>query len=270
MPVRESVERLLGRFRDVVDVRRIARAIESGNGPRLTRLLEEAWATLSPGMRAEFQRELVTVTNEAYGAGWRQVTDQPYTPPRAAVGRARTQSARLVTAMNAQGRRTIRILVTGAIAGGADNPSLARELVRTGLGVHRIQAGALAKLSARLGRLVEDGDITAQQANKRLDRRAAGMIRSRSRTIARTETADAQGWGRQHAWDVAERRGIIDDDRWEKVWVIRDDPLTTDLCRRINGKARPIHGNWEGYEHPPRHPNCRCVVVMRRKTRGRR
>lgn len=268
MPLQASLETLLARFAGVADTAAITAAIQARDRDRLETLLRQAWAALTPGLRAEFDRTMVRATEGAFRTGWRMVTGRPYSVPSDAVEHALAQSARRVTGMRAQGRRTIRLLVTGAMAGGASNQRLARELVRNGLPVTWVQAKALRRTHAELQARLAAGSLSEEKAIRRIEREAARMRRSRSRTIARTEQADAQGWGRQRAWNQSVSDGVIDDLGWEKKWLIRDDEKTTALCRQLSLERATPTGAFPtgGWVRPPAHPNCRCACIVRRIT----
>ena len=268
MALQPSLERLLERFAGVVNTAEVARLIERKGRRRLEALLRRAWVSLTPGLRAEIQTELIAITESGFASGLRLAEVPVYTPPLAAIRRARTQAARRVTAMSAQGRRVIRQLVTASIAGGADSRRLAVELVRQGLPLNRVQAGALRKFHDRLQRRVAEGSLTTERAARQLTREAKRMARVRSRVISRTETADARAYARQQSWDESVRRGDIDEREWIKIWHTTDDERTEDICMRLDGQTTTPTGSFDdGYSRPPRHPQCRCSCSIRRRRR---
>ena len=267
MALQENLERLLGRFDGAVNTSEIARAIERGGRRRLEELLDAAWATLTPALQAELQSAVVSIATPAFAAGWREATSRPVPPPTAIVRYARGHAARRVTGMSAAGRRAIRQLVTGALAGGAASRTLAVELVRAGLPLNRVQAGALRKFHDRLQRQVDEGDLDARRAARRVVKESDRMRRVRARAIARTERRNAQGWARQRSWDTAIERGLIRERDWQKVWHTTPDDRLSDVCMPLNGQRAPVRGSFsDGTERPPRHPNCRCTVTLRRRS----
>lgn len=262
----EDLQRLLGGFAANVDTIAIARAIDGRDRRALRRLLREAWETVGPGLAARLEVYVVEVTTTRYGAAWAAVTKAPYTPPTRAIDHARRQAGRRVTAMTKQSRGVIGRLVTAAVSGRASNQQLARELVTAGLGLDLRRARALSTFHGVLQAAVADGRTTPETAAKRLVRRAGRLVRSRSRTIARTETAEARGYARQAAWNDAIRRKVIREKQWEKVWHANLDELTSDPCIELNGQTTGVRGAFaDGYRRPPRHPNCRCSCTIRRK-----
>jgi len=77
------------------------------------------------------------------------------------------------------------------------------------------------------------------------------MSKSRSRTIARTETCDAL---EQAFMDRANDMGING-----KEWVVT---LPCEMCAQNAGIILPLDGVFpSGHDRPPAHPNCRCALA---------
>ena len=262
---RDQLARLLGRFREHVDVDLLAALIRDGRRTDAFTILRDAWRSINPGLEELLRQGIGSQTRLGYRGGWRVVTRRPYTVPTVAITHAWNQAARRVTAMSNAGRLVIRHLVTSAVAGGTSNEKLRAELVRAGLGLDEPRARSLTLYAHELLERVQEGDLENAAARRLLIRRSGRMTKSRAWTIARTETADAQGYGRQKAWDDAITRKVIKRDEWRKHWIIKDDERTTDTCRRLARETTTVDGEFsDGFRRPPRHPRCRCVCVIRR------
>uniref|UniRef100_A0A6M3IXK9 Putative capsid morphogenesis protein n=1 Tax=viral metagenome TaxID=1070528 RepID=A0A6M3IXK9_9ZZZZ len=181
---------------------------------------------LDPMLRA-FRANLVYRLNShvitAYLAGSTQIITWGVTkggipiafegpPIRQAIDYAREHCAQLVTKMDDESKKLIAQTVSDAIENKRGIPGLAR-------------------------------DIRSQFED---------MSRTRSQTIARTETCDALEQG---FMDRAEDMGITG-----KEWIVTDP---CPICEENgNEGVVPIdHVFSGGVERPPQHPNCRCALA---------
>ena len=261
----KQLTNLLSGFSQVIDVNRLGEALRNGRRAEVIRLLGDAWESISPGLRVLLRDGIESAARKGYRTGWRVVTRKPYTVPHAAILHAWNQAARRVTNMGAVGRNVIRHLVAATIMGGAGNEQLRTELLRSGLGLDRVRANQLVAYAGELLARVTEGEINNERARRMLLRRAGRLTRERAWTIARTETADAQGYGRQKAWNDSVDRRVIVESEWRKHWLIKDDERTTDTCRALAKETTSVRGKFsDGFTRPPRHPRCRCVCVLRR------
>lgn len=260
---RRQLVRLLIRYGADVDTAALSNAIDGERFDEVIRLLEESWEELDPQLELLMRAGVTSATSKGFRSGMRIVTAERPSVPRRAINHAWKQAGRRVTAIGRLGRKQIRKLVTAAIAGGASNEDLQAELMRSGMALDDPRARALRAYAAELEKAVRDGEIDARAAAARLKRRGGAMLRSRAFTIAVTETADAQGYGRQAAWDDAIRRGVIKESEWRKKWRIKDDERTTDTCRVLVPEIVGVKAafSWGG-TRPPRHPRCRCACYI--------
>lgn len=81
------------------------------------------------------------------------------------------------------------------------------------------------------------------------------MGKVRSKLIARTETANALSSGSQERMIAMGVTG--------KRWITVGDSLVSDECRANEAEgAIPADEIFSGgVQHPPQHPNCRCVIA---------
>lgn len=268
MPLSDAVAALLSRFAEAGNIAALESAIVAGNRKLTVQLARDIWSDIMPRLQERFGTSLSTTSERAYRAAWKKLPGpdpSDYPAPAGAIERAQRQAANRVTAMGSQGRRVIRTLVTAALAGGASNPRLASAMVGTGLGMNYPQARAHEKVWRQLRDSVGRGDMKQATALRRLEADRKRKIRRRGRTIARTETSDARGYARQRAWSDAARSGKIKADEWQKVWRTSADEFVDEVCVPLNGATATVNGAFfTGDRRPPKHPNCRCTVTLRR------
>lgn len=173
---------------------------------------------------------------------------------------ARQRAARLVTAVDASTRQSIRAIVAEAGRTGR-GPRDILTLIRGVVGLHPRQALALDRYAQGLvGKVTPNraASLTAQYRNR--------LIRERAETIARTELLDAANHGQQLAWEQAAREGLISPDV-ERVWVVTHDDKLCPICAPLDGvSARldaPFMTSLGAVQHPPAHPRCRCALSLR-------
>lgn len=198
------------------------------------------------------------------------------TDPRA-LDWAQTHAASLVTAITEQQRQSIRAVIATSFSEQVTGPDTARRL-RSVVGLHPRYATAVdnAHLLA-YKRNIKAGfpddqarDMAYAHATRYRDR----LIRSRASTIARTEIMTAQNRARQLAWTQQVEDGALSP-LSRKQWVAHDSvPVPTKrkgkglsnpcrVCADLHGQTRRWDEPWPGgYQHPPAHPNCRCVQVI--------
>jgi SPP1 gp7 family putative phage head morphogenesis protein len=80
--------------------------------------------------------------------------------------------------------------------------------------------------------------------------------------LARTETVNAYNEAALIGMDELEE----DDPGYYKRWDAAIDGRLCKLCRAFDDRVVPLHKAFPlGFQKPPRHPNCRCAVVIWRK-----
>lgn len=101
--------------------------------------------------------------------------------------------------------------------------------------------------------------------NARAEYIAEGLFkkyRSWAERLARTETVNAYNEAALIGMDELED----DDPGYFKRWDAAVDGRLCKLCRAFDDRVVPLHSNFPlGFAKPPRHPNCRCAVVIWRK-----
>lgn len=164
---------------------------------------------------------------------------------------AETRAAEMVTAVTTEARAAIRATIAQGFERGIDAQDLAR-LVRANIGL--TERDALAVMRAQV-KWLSDG-IDAARATARAERYAAKLTRSRSLTIARTETMRAANEGQRQLWSQARQNGMLDKSA-KKVWLTADP---CPICAGLEGEIVPLNSNFSIGFDPPAHPNCRCTM----------
>lgn len=128
-------------------------------------------------------------------------------------------------------------------------------------------AGAVKKYHDRmLKRYIDRKGWREKEARKYAkslsDKYAEKLTKSRARTIARTEIANAATEGQYIGWEAGVQSGQIDADSL-KEWIA--EPNACEYCGAIDGQTVRWDANFEvlgGKLMPPAHPNCRCAVAI--------
>jgi hypothetical protein len=93
------------------------------------------------------------------------------------------------------------------------------------------------------------------------------MAAYRAEMIARTETIRAAEYGRLEAWQQAADRGLFDDEKARRQWIVTHDDRLCPYCQdvgRLNKAGVPFKDQFQTPEGdritcPPSHPHCRCT-----------
>lgn len=174
---------------------------------------------------------------------------------------ARKRSSDLVVEVSRNVRENIRAAVTRIYRLGV-GPREGAKFVRAALGKRSalFERWALAVENYQGKLLAEGMDAAkaAELAGKYRDR----LVSARARMIARTETLAAQNEGRMMAWRQAVEDGVLDlalvAKRWDATWE-----GVCPECDALDGTDVGLFESFPGgYDRPPAHPNCRCVVQL--------
>lgn len=104
-------------------------------------------------------------------------------------------------------------------------------------------------------------------ARLRVKEFADRLLRTRAKTIARTETVDAHTKGLEDSWQLAQDNGLMPEGT-EKVWISFLDNRTSEICEELHDVAVPVGQPFESsyvgsIDRPPAHPNCRSTMILR-------
>lgn len=167
--------------------------------------------------------------------------------------------ARLVREIDQLTRDAISRVVAEAYRRGLHPYDFAPQ-VRELVGLTSRQATAVLNLADAL---TADGMAPSRVADVSI-RYAQRLRRHRAQTIARTETMRAANTGRIAGFRQAGRAGLFDTELARLVWDATLDDRVCVICEGLEGETAELEGGLfaGGYDAPPAHPRCRCVVQL--------
>lgn len=128
------------------------------------------------------------------------------------------------------------------------------ELIQNPAAEWQITEGTREMIRGQVVEAMRNGDSVQELAGRLKESHA--FSNARARTIARTETAMADGMGNLIGW---EETGLVSG----KQWLTAEDDKVSEICN-TNGDMGVI-GLHEHFAHGsltiPGHPNCRCTVI---------
>ena len=170
-----------------------------------------------------------------------------------AVAWARTQSSKLITEITAEARAAIRETVAMGFENGIPPRDLAK-LIKANIGL--TERNAKAVMRQHLADLA-DG-MKSKAATARAEAYANRLLRSRARTIARTEMMKAANEGQSQLWGQAREAGLLSG-KEKKVWITADP---CPICAPLEGETVGVNESFSIGTDPPAHPNCRCTIGL--------
>jgi hypothetical protein len=157
---------------------------------------------------------------------------------------------------------------------GLQTPMDAARSIRDKIG---LDPPRVARVNAKWEALLEQG-VPEADIDRRIGKFMQQLLTERAETIALTETHRAAVRGQQAGWEAAIEDGVLDKDKWVKVWSITKDERLCDICEPMDGKEAEIDepykdddGNdilnvfGEPMLEPDMHPRCRCISVLTKK-----
>ena len=248
----------IAQIRDTLDLERIAEAIAENS---LTRTLAAAEIATFPEQFGELAMDLkpafLAGAHYALAEMARSEVHGSFTLINpSAVEYARNATADLVSPFIDDAKTNIADIVARAMSGELTPKSAAREIQDSiGLDPRRQQA-----LDNYQGVLEEDG-LTGDLLDRKVGRYRQELLRSRADTIARTEIMRAANEGQRQVWEDMARRGAIDPNDWERVWVVTADDRLCDECGPLDDVRVAFADEFPEGE-PPLHPHCRCTIRL--------
>lgn len=253
--------------KDRVDLEALARAVQAGNVPQAqlaARLAEwpEKYGELAIDIRAGFLAGGQYAYELLEGASYNLRFDMinPY-----ASSYAQRKLPQIVQSYVNDAKAIIRDIITEAVSGKYTAQTAAIE-IRNHIGLTDRYSRAVVKYREELA----GEGITGEKLDGKVERYAAKLLRSRAKTIARTEIIQAQVSGQRALWNEAANNGIFNRQTARNVWKTHEDERTCKFCLAMDGQEIPFGG---AYAHPEKgsinifgemlqpgnaHPNCRC------------
>lgn len=171
------------------------------------------------------------------------------------------QAGELINRMTTEQFAALRGAIVDAVAGQFTVDDTAK-IIRSSIGLTDRYRKAVEKRYVTVKQTLMSGGQTERAAADAAERMAAKyadkLVRSRARTIARTEINTAQNYGKQIGWEAAYGEGMMSPDTL-KEWQISSGAC--DICRPYSGIRVPVMQPFPtGDLMPPAHPNCRCTA----------
>ncbi len=246
---------------------RIQHALQRGNRRRALTIAVEAWQSASETWRAVLVPALRdTVLAAATAVGTRMVRDAriAFTVTNPAATRwAETQVGRLIRRITADQRQAIRHVIVQAFSEHLTTRQVAIRLTDQ-IGLQSRQTAALERFRADL---VEKG-LRADRVSVVTRRARDRLIRSRARSIARTEIMRASNMGQQLLWEAAVDAGEWRAQDVRRMFIVTPDDRLCPVCAPLDGVRVGLRDafvsptNRAAAVVPPLHPRCRCAVGL--------
>ena len=251
--------------KDRVDIEALARAVQSGNVSQAAlaaRLNEwpEKYGELAVDLRAGFlaggQYAYELLEGSTYNLRFDLIN--PYS-----VSYAQRKLPQIVQAHVEDAKQIIRDIITEAVSGKYTAQTAAQE-IRTHIGLTDRYSRAVVKYREELA----GEGITGEKLDVKVERYAAKLLRSRAKTIARTEIIQAQVAGQRALWNEGANHGVFNRNTAKLRWNTHEDERTCEFCLAMDGQEIQFGG---AYAHSDRgsvnifgemlmpgnaHPNC--------------
>jgi SPP1 gp7 family putative phage head morphogenesis protein len=132
-----------------------------------------------------------------------------------------------------------------------DNPYVQKVIDRLAKNVRGVTDTTKDDIRRLTAQAADQGWGTEQLARE-IRKAGADLSRSRSLAISRTESASGYTGGSLAAYQAS---GVVD----ETEWLMGGD--SCDICQGLNGQRAALGESFPGgYDGPPAHPNCTCVL----------
>ena len=253
--------------KDRVDLDMLARAVQAGNvtqAAMAAKLSEwpEKYGELAIDLRAGFLAGGEVAYEVLEGAKYKLRFDliNPY-----AVNYSSRKLPQIVESYKENARQIIRDIIAEAVSGKYTGQTAAKEI--------KEHIGLTPQYSRAVTRYREDlaGEgVTGERLEAKVERYSEKLLKSRAKTIARTEIIQAQVSGQRALWNEAANQGIFDRNTTKRIWRTHIDERTCEICQVMDGEevmfngvyTHPDLGNVNIFgdilNGPPIHPNCRC------------
>lgn len=253
-------------LQDDVDWDQFVSAVQRGDTGKVQTILnnlptESRLVGAVDTMRRTFHAGGALATSQARGAldGVSFTLTNP-----SAIQWAETNSARLVTQVSEETRTMLQRLAARLLRGDATVADTARA-IRPLIGLTERDAQAVVNYRAGLAQ----SGVAPIKIEAAAQRYATRLLRSRAKTIARTEVLNAASAGQQAIWQEAIDTGVVAHADVEQKWITSAGACPK-VCEPMNGQTAPLGGLFQTGDgrlipRPTAHPNCRCGIVLQEK-----
>ena len=209
-----------------------------------------------------FDRASPTATKWATNEAASLVTDITYQQSKAmreVVTRAFTEGRTYGQTASALGQILQQVNPTGDVG-----QMLASQYAINANGLTPMYANAVARSAQGHAEALLAQGVTGTKAleavQKKGQRYADKLRRSRAKMISRTEIMRASNQGRLEAANQAAKKGLIDPAAAMRQWMA--SPMDAcPICTDLNGAIVALNQSWYAGE-PPAHPSCRCTWLL--------
>lgn len=148
----------------------------------------------------------------------------------------------------------VKVIISDALDHGGHPYETAR-MIRQHIGLTEKQMKGILNYQSKLD---EEGRSQAQ-VDRMVDAQIRRKIRARAVMIARTETIAASCAGQQLHWEDQMAKGYLNNQYFQKEWIVTPDDRLCPICAAMEGKRTDIDGVFDGgIKQPPLHVQCRC------------
>lgn len=284
--------------------RRLLAALQRRQIQRAIAIVQQAFEASTALYQPALANELLTIEQKSYAVAantldlGKIIGSFDLTNPEA-VEFARTRGSQFVAQLTADTQQLLRTTISSSFIEGIP-PRETAQLIRQSIGLTANQAAAMRNYRgfleglARRGALddlppsvlerVRRSDIrllpkTTALSEARIDRMVEKyrdrLMKERALTLVRTETMAASNNGQQVLWNQALDRGLLNEAKTRRKWIVTPDDKLCPRCRPMAGQLRkldePFQSPYDGTiaMTPPLHWNCRCamgIVQVRKAT----
>lgn len=174
----------------------------------------------------------------------------------------RTRSLRLARELSAQTREVVTDILSEAFEE-AVHPAAIVTRIKASVGLTR----HMQKMVKRRVAAMHAGGFKQAAIDKEREKYSDQLRTRRAKTIARTETLDAQTVGLKETWAKAKQEGLMPPGA-KKVWDSVMDERVSDVCLELDGQEVGIDEQFYSdivgpLDRPPAHPNCRSTMRLK-------
>jgi hypothetical protein len=201
---------------------------------------------------------LVTDQAQSLGAGWASGAGFSWEASPGLLDTLAMRADRLAVNLADEQLRAIDLLVKYHSTADAIPAGELAGRIRGFIGLTDREAQAV--LNARSA--WEGAGSTPSQVEELAARYESQLRQARALRIARTELSFASNEAQRDALDDARAKGLLSDNL-VKEWSVADDEGSCPVCAGLgDGGPIPLSANFaDGYDAPPAHPQCRCIIV---------
>jgi hypothetical protein len=166
----------------------------------------------------------------------------------------------LIQSITHEVRAVVRRMVTRSFTH-ATVPRIAAKKIVGSIGLHERYQNAVNNYREQLEGTGKSDMFIDEQVSKYENR----LLKSRSKTVAKTEMRQATNHGQRSIWREAASQGYIDKTKSKRVWVVAGAPC--EICEPMDGQETTLDDSYttadgDSVEPGDVHPNCECSEIL--------